>query len=98
MKYLLSVEVKLQELPDEEPVPTPCPGDDNMAPMIGKALQVMTGVVGRPMPFMGGLAGFDFRKTATVAVPDFPALAAIVGKFDNLVRDVEVDAMTRQQL
>ena len=99
MKYLLSVEVRVQEVPEEESIPTPRPGDDPMnamSAMLGPAVKLMTGRP--PLPFMGGTAGFDFRKTAMVTAPDFTALAGIVGKFDNLVHDIEVDAMTRQEL
>jgi hypothetical protein len=76
MKYTLSVEVKLLELP-EEPEPFPA-----------------TGAVARgPIAFMGQSAGFDFRKSTTVAVPNFQGLANILNKFDALVCEIELDAM-----
>jgi hypothetical protein len=95
MKYALSVEVKLLELPEEpEPFPAPRPGDDPMTSVLGPALKVMTGAVARgPIAFMGQSAGFDFRKSITVAVPNFQGLANILNKFDALACEIELDAM-----
>lgn len=87
MKYALAVEVKLVEMPDDDP-PEMRPGEDPMQ----SAVRVMTGAIGGigqrfslPMP----PAGFDFRKQISVGVSSFAALAAIIGRFDELVTDIE---------
>lgn len=87
MKYTLAVELKLIEIPDDEPVSMPRQGSD---PLQG-AVAVMTGAIGRfahPMSF-GPPAGFDFRKQITISVADFHGLAAIIGRFDELTNDIE---------
>lgn len=99
MKYLLSVEVKLQELPDEEPLPAIRPGDDPLAAMAGMFAPAVKSMVGGAMaPFQfGSKAGFDFRKSTPITVRDFAALAGVVGKFDNLVQDIAVGALSVQE-
>ena len=92
MKYALSVEVKLQEIPEQEIIPDSRPGDDPMA-MLGPAIKIMAGTVARPAFFMGSQAGFDFRKAITVAAPNFQGLADIIGKFDSLVSEIELDRL-----
>jgi len=88
MKYALAVEVKLVEQPDDDP-PQIRPGSD---PLQG-AVQLMTGAIGRvAMPFQMP-AGFDFRKSVEVRVKDFKALAEIIGRFDNLVQDIEAEKL-----
>lgn len=42
-----------------------------------------------PRAFMGNPAGFDFRKETHISVANFAALAAIIGRFDELVTDIE---------
>ncbi len=89
MKYALAVEVKLIEVPEDPEMPEIRPGDDPMKSMVG----VMTGAIGslshRPPVFMGMPAGFDFRKSTEISVQSFAALAAIIGRFDELVTDIE---------
>ena len=90
MKYALAVEVKLIEMPDDEPI-EPRPSADSLQ----GAMAVMTGAIGRmahPMQF-GPPAGFDFRKQITVGAHNFAALAAIIGRFDELVTDIEHEKM-----
>lgn len=85
MKYALAVEVKLVEIPDDEPQELR-PGAE---PLQG-AMAIMTGAIGRMAhPSYQTPAGFDFRKQVTVAVSNFSALAAIIGRFDELVTDIE---------
>lgn len=91
MKYILSVEVKLQEVPeDPEPIEVK-PAGDPMQVLADMANRV---VVARQPAFMcGGSAGFEFRKAATVSVADFAGLADVVGKFDSLMHDIELGAI-----
>jgi hypothetical protein len=87
VKYALNVEVKLVELPDDEQPEEIRPGSDPMQSMV----KVMTGAMGtiaRPAIY-GPPAGFDFRKQITVSVHNFAALAAIIGRFDELTTDIE---------
>lgn len=87
MKYALTIEVKLVEQPDDDP-PSIRPGSD---PLQG-AMQVMTGAIGRfTMPQMS--TGFDFRKQVEVRVQDFKSLAEIIGRFDNLVHEIEAEKL-----
>jgi hypothetical protein len=85
MKYALSVEVKLVQQPDDEE-PEVRPGDDPMKSMVG----VFSGLAGRiAVPSYAPPAGLDFRKSLTISVPNFAALAAIIGRFDELATDIE---------
>jgi len=92
MKYALSVEVKLAEVPDEEPMPTIHPGDDPMAALGGIATKLLNApVLARQYNFQN--AGFDFRKQIEIRANDFTSLAAIIGRFDNLVSDIEAEKL-----
>lgn len=91
MRYALAIEIKLQELPEEEPLPLVGTSDNPMAMLgsaLGPALKSMTGAVVRPFNF-GNAPGFDFRKQITIGVADFRGLAAIIGRFDELTNDIE---------
>ena len=92
MKYALAVEVKLVELPDDEPTATFQPGN-GPDPLQGM-VSVLTNAVGRvgAMPYTQP-AGFDFRKQIPVRVAGFSALADIIRRFDELVTDIEHEKM-----
>lgn len=88
MKYALTLEVKLVEMPDDDLSPETKPGEDAMQ----SAVRVMTsaiGGIGQRFAVPMGPAGFDFRKQVPVHVANFAALAAIIGRFDELVTDIE---------
>lgn len=84
MKYALAVEVKCVEVPDNDPSEMR-PGDDPMKAMVG----VMTGALGRVVVPYAQPAGFEFRTSTEIRVPNFSALAQIIGRFDELVTDIE---------
>ena len=88
MKYALAVEVKLVEIPDDD-VPE-MPAMTNADPLQG-AVRIMTGAIGRigNPAIYGPPAGFDFRKQITISTHSFAGLAAIIGRFDELVTDIE---------
>lgn len=95
MKYALSVEVKLVEVPEEpEPIQMEGPGDNPMGPMIALANRAFAVPSQHPLGY-GPPAGFDFRKQTTVSVRDFGGLAAIIQKFDGLVHDIEFAGMEK---
>ena len=93
MKYTLAVEVKLVQIPDApEPLDMPQPGSDPLSGMVKVASGLMAGV--RQVPaFFGPPPGFDFRKQTEISVADFAALALIIGRFDNLVSDIEAEKL-----
>ena len=92
MKYSLAVEVKLVQIPEApEPIELPRESDNPMAIVATLANGVMPGM---QYPNFSQPAGFDFRKQITVSAQDFPALAQIIGKFDNLVSEIEFGALT----
>jgi hypothetical protein len=87
VKYMLSVEVKLQEIPEAPEMPTMRAGDDPIQAIVG-----VMGVVAapaRPGFMYGQQAGFDFRKQIAIQAEDFAALARTIGKFDALVSEIE---------
>jgi hypothetical protein len=93
VKYALAVEVKLIQI--EEPPELP---DFNAIRPGGDPMQAAVGVMAsigpmlnppRPRFFMGNPAGFDFRKEISISVSSFDALAAIIGRFNELVIDIE---------
>lgn len=93
MKYQLSVELKLQEIPDEPQLPNL--DADNPIAAMGGALKLMTSGIARPAPFfMGSPAGFDFRKMVTVSVPHFAALADVIEQYVNLTEQIEFKSET----
>jgi len=92
MKYALSVEVKLSEVPDDEPLPTARPGNDPMAALGGIATKIMSVAAPRAFNF-GQQAGFDFRKQTEVAVTSFDGLAQIIARFVSLVEDIEAEKL-----
>lgn len=96
MKYALSVEVKLVEVPDDEPEVSVRLGDDPMvgvAGMMGAATKLLgAGVRGHAFNYGAG-AGFDFRKSTEISVSNYAGLAAIIGRFDNLMSDIEAEKL-----
>jgi len=93
VKYSLAVEVKLVQIPEEpEPIEPPRESDNPMSFVANLANRVVPNMyanVNFAQP-----AGFEFRKQITVSAQDFPALAQIIGKFDNLVSEIEFGALT----
>jgi len=90
---MLSLEVKLSEIPDEPTADeTLALGADPMA-MLGKmASRVMaSGAPGTiyPMPRMPG--GLDFRKAVAVTVPSVAGLGKICEQFDQLAEQIQVE-------
>lgn len=92
MKYVLAVEVKLIEIEEAPELPDLTAARISNDPMQA-AVSVMSsiGPILHPHPraFMGQSAGFDFRKETSISVSNFAALAAIIGRFDDLVADIE---------
>jgi hypothetical protein len=93
MKYALAVEVKLIEIEEAPEMPDFSairPGGDPMQAAVGVMSAIGPMLNPRPVrAFMGMPAGFDFRKETNISVPNFAALAAIIGRFDDLVADIE---------
>lgn len=88
--------MKLQQLPDDEPLPEPRPGDDPMAALGSTITAVLRGPMVHarmPQAFMGSPAGFEFRKQVEITVSDFHGLAGVIAKFDNLVSDIETEKL-----
>jgi len=92
MKYALAVEVKLIEIEEAPELPDFSaihPGGDPMQAAVGVMASIGPMLHSKPPRFMGQSAGFDFRKETSISVPNFAALAAIIGRFDDLVADIE---------
>jgi hypothetical protein len=90
MKYALAVEVKLIEIEEAPELPEFRPGEDPMKNAVSVIAAV--GPMLHPQPprfLMGNPAGFDFRKSTEISVSSFATLAAIIGRFDELVTDIE---------
>ena len=95
-RYILLVEVKLVELPNQfEPPEEPFQfsTDDPMK----QAAELMQRAI-KPPAIISGLSaipyqqpsGFDFRKSASVTVQSFAELAEIVGpQFEALTKQIE---------
>jgi hypothetical protein len=91
MRYALNIEVKLVELPDPpEVLPAMRVGDDPLAAMAKAA----TGLLNAPMihapAFYSAPAGFDFRKQTEISAPTFQALADVIGRFQSLMDELEM--------
>jgi hypothetical protein len=92
MKYALAVEVKLIEVEEDPEMPDLSAiqhGGDPMQAAVGVMASMGTMLHPKPPRFFGQSAGFDFRKETSISVPNFAALAAIIGRFDDLVADIE---------
>jgi hypothetical protein len=92
MKYALAVEVKLIEIEEEPEMPdfnAIRPGGDPMQAAVGVMATIGPMLHPKRPRFMGQSAGFDFRKETSISVSNFAALAAIIGRFDELVTDIE---------
>ena len=92
MKYALAVEVKLIEIEDAPEMPdfnAIRPGSDPMQAAVGVMASIGPMLHPKAPRFFGNAAGFDFRKETEISVSNFNALAAIIGRFDELVTDIE---------
>lgn len=93
MKYALAVEVKLIEIEEAPEMPQIRPGStidiDPMQAAVGVMASIGPMLHPKPPRFFGNTAGFDFRKETEISVTNFAALAAIIGRFDDLVTDIE---------
>ena len=91
MRYMLSVEVKLVELPDPPEIiemtkhPDPL---ENLGKIGAKLLE--QGVAAIPLMGMRG-AGIDFHKSAVVSAASFAALAHILEQYDKLTGEIELE-------
>lgn len=94
MRYALSVEVKLQELADDEPrsEDQSQPGSD---PMVGiqNLMSNATKLLTRPPAYVFPMqpAGLDFRRQVAVSVRSFEALAKIIQQYDALTMEIELE-------
>jgi hypothetical protein len=89
-RYMMSLELKLVELPEPEHESEIRPGDDPM--------QTVSRMLTRVMPSPGAIAmpyaqpsGFDFRKQVAVTVPSFSGLAKIIEQYDQLTQQIELE-------
>lgn len=92
MKYALAVEVKLMEIEEAPEFPDMSnirPGGDPMQAAVGVMASIGPMLHPKQPRFFGNAAGFDFRKETEISVTNFSALAAIIGRFDELVTDIE---------
>ena len=89
-RYVLAVEVKLIELPNQfaEPEPELIASDDPMKLAAQIMGQMGKAAVAYPTGYQQS-AGFDFRKSCTVSVSDFMGLSRIICDFDELVKQIE---------
>ena len=93
MRVMLSLEIKLTELPTEEPQsdePIEMGGDEPMAmlgKMAGQVLKIGSPGTIFPMPRQPG--GLDFRRTAILGCGTFPTLVEILDKYNQLTSELE---------
>lgn len=93
-RYVLSVEVKLIEVPNqfaEPPEPFVPSSDDPMKAATEFLGRMGNTVLNPPMislPFQHP-AGFEFHKSCSVTVSDFMGLSRIICDFDELVKVIE---------
>ena len=85
-QYVLTVEVKLTELPNQFREPEE-PTSDDPGKMLSQVVGKLTAIPMNP----GQQAGFDFRKAVTVTVSNFAALAYIIEQYDELTRQIEAE-------
>ena len=92
MKYALSVEVKLVELPLEpEPIVVK-PGGDPMQVIGDLANKAFSAPVAHPFGFIPP-AGLDFRRQAIVGVEDFSRAQEIIERFNDLFGAIELNSI-----
>ncbi len=91
MRYALSVEIKLTEMPEEEPVQEdPAPGSD---PAVGiQNMMVAATKLLRQPGFIYPMqpAGLDFRKQVAVTVSNFATLA-IIEQYESLTKEIQLE-------
>jgi hypothetical protein len=92
MRVMLSLEIKLIELPDDDPEPaetTRVVADpmDALGKMAGRMLQIGSPTTIYPMPRIPG--GLEYRRSATLGCGTFPTLADILDKYDRLTSELE---------
>ena len=94
MRSILSLEVKLVEMPEEETQPEEHPMtvsmDTAMAKMAGSVSKMFSGAPGHIMPFTLP-AGLDFRKSVAISSPSFAGLASIVDRYDKLTKTIQLE-------
>jgi len=81
MRVMLSLEIKLTELPV---------GDDPMAAlgkMAGRVLQIGSATAIYPMPRMPG--GLEYRRSAMLDCGTLPTLVEILDKYNQLTSELE---------
>lgn len=89
-QYVLTVEVKLTELPNQFREPEE-PISDDPGKMLSQVVGKLTAIPMNSGAFYPEQAGFDFRKAATVTVSNFAALAKIIEQYDELTRQIEAE-------
>ena len=92
MRYSLSVEIKLVEMPEPPSETEAIEGADPMAALGKMATGLLTSI--RPgevyhMPRMP--AGMDFRTTVAVSAPGVEGLCKIINRFDALCSQLQLE-------
>jgi len=89
-RYMVSIEVKAQRLPDAPEDPVVRPSEDPMAAVANMAKSVFSGSpVMMAMPSRP--AGIEMSRNITVNAESFASLAAVLGAFDNLAERLECE-------
>jgi len=92
MRVMLSLEIKLTELPEPEGAPDEAPmivGDpmEALGKMAGRMMNIGSPSAIFPMPRMPG--GLDFRRSAVLGCGSFPTLVDILNAYNELTTKLE---------
>lgn len=92
MRYTLSIELKMVEIPE----PLECPAgvsETDPVQMLGKVATGIMSSIGPgsivALPRMPG--GMDFRRAAAITVPNVAGLGRIAQQFDDLVNQIQLE-------